>query len=67
MVGDLDVYRSAAVLVREHGEDAAPEAAQRATAMLEKRDVEGAAVWRRIVRAVEEIERQERRPGEAPH
>ena len=67
MVGDLDAYRSAAVLVREHGEDAAPEAARRTDAMLEKGDLEGLAVWRRIVGAVEEIERQERRPGEAAH
>ena len=67
MVGDLDVYRSAAVLVREHGRDAALEAARRADAALERGDVEGLAVWKRIVGAVEEIERQERRPGEAPH
>ena len=55
------------MLIREQGKDAALEAAQRADAMLEKGDVEGAAVWRRIVRAVEEIERQDRRPGETAH
>ena len=46
---------------------AAPEAAQRADAMLERGDMEGAAVWKRIVAAVEEIERTERREGEAAH
>ncbi len=42
MTSDLDIYRSAQVLIREHDEDAALEAAQRADAMLEKGDMEGA-------------------------
>ncbi len=33
MVSDLDIFRSAQVLIREHGEDAALEAAMRADAM----------------------------------
>ncbi len=36
MTSDLDIYRTANVLIREHGEDAALEAALRADAMLEK-------------------------------
>ena len=44
MTSDLDIYRAAQVLIREHG-DAALEAAQRADAMLEKGDMEGAAIW----------------------
>jgi len=32
MTSDLDIYRTASVLIREHGEDAALEAAQRADA-----------------------------------
>ena len=43
MVADIEVYRSANVLIREHGEDAALEAAMRADAMLEKGDLEGLA------------------------
>ncbi len=35
------------------------EAAMRADGMLEKGDLEGLVVWKRIVRAVEEIERTE--------
>ena len=34
MTSDLDIFRSASVLVREHGKGAALEAAQRADAML---------------------------------
>ena len=61
MTSDLDIYRSANVLIRAHGEEATIAAAQRADAMLEKGDLEGFAVWKRIVRAVEEIERKGRR------
>ncbi len=39
MIHDLDIYRSAQLLTREHGEDTAVEAAQRADAMLEKGDI----------------------------
>ncbi len=67
MTSDLDIYRSANVLIREHGDGAALEAAQRADAMLEKGDMDGGAVWKRIVAAVEEIERTERREEEAAH
>jgi hypothetical protein len=41
MTSDLDIYRTAGVLIREHGEDAALEAAQRADAMLEKGSLDG--------------------------
>jgi hypothetical protein len=64
MIPDLDIYRSAAVKIRQHGENAALEAAGRADVMLEKGDLEGQAVWMRILAAVTELQRQER-PEEA--
>ncbi len=64
MIRDLDIYRSANVLIRDHGEDAAIEAAMRADAMMDNGDLDGCAVWKRIVRAVEEIQRAEPAPGE---
>jgi hypothetical protein len=39
MTSDLDIYRTASVLTREHGEDAALEAAQRANAKSEKGNI----------------------------
>ena len=39
----------------------------RADAMLAKGDIEGLAAWKRIVWAVEEIQRTERRESEAAH
>ncbi len=55
MVPDLDIYRSARLLVKQHGEDAPIEVAMRADAMLEAGDLEGLAVWNRILRVVEEM------------
>ncbi len=65
MTSDLDIFRTANELIREHGKDAALEAAMRADVMLEKGDLEGRVVWKRIVRAVEEIQRTDRPSGEA--
>ncbi len=55
MILDLDIYRSANVLVKQHGEDAPIHAAMRADAMLDAGDLDGYGVWKRILRAVEEM------------
>ena len=65
MIPDLDIYRSANVLVKRHSQDAPIHAAMRADAMLDKGDLEGYAVWRRVLRAVEELQRVE--PGARVH
>ncbi len=57
MTSNLDIYRSANLLVKQHGEDAPIHAAKRADAMLEAGDLDGYGVWKRIVRAVEELGR----------
>ena len=44
MIPDLDIYRSAQVLVKQHGQDAPIHAAMQADAMLEKGDLAGYAV-----------------------
>ncbi len=67
MISDLDIYRSAHVVVRRHGEDAAIEAAMRADAMLERGDLGGYAVWRGILKAVEELQRMEPAAGGRLH
>ncbi len=55
MISDLDIYRSANVIIRQHGEDAPIEAAMRADTMLERGDLDGYAVWKRIVKTVDEL------------
>ncbi len=65
MTSDLDIYRTANVLVKHYGKDAALEAAQRADAMLEKGCLDGQRLWKRVLKAVKEIQRKEPREGEA--
>ena len=67
MIPDLDIYRSANILVKQHGEDAPIQAAMRADATLEAGDLDGLAVWKRILRAVEESQRVEPGPGTEVH
>ena len=61
MTSDLDIYRTANVLVKHYGEDAVLEAAQRADAMLEKGSLDGQRIWKRVLAAVNEIQRREPR------
>ena len=53
MTSDLDIYRSANLLVKQHGEDAPIRAAMCADAMLAMGDLDGYTVWKHILRAVE--------------
>ena len=62
MTSEIDVYRSAHALIQQHGDEAAIEAAIKADAMLDKGDLDGGAVWRRIVAAVNEM--LSTRPGD---
>ncbi len=63
MIPDLDIYRAANVIIKQYGPDAPIHAAMRADAMLEAGDLDGAAVWKRILRAVEELQRADPGPG----
>ena len=67
MIPDLDIYRSANLLVKQHGEDAPIHAALRAAAMLEAGDLDGYAEFKRILRAVEELQGTAPTSGEAVH
>ena len=67
MTSDLDIYRSANELIKQHGEAADIEAAMRADACLAAGDMEGEAVWLRIVKAVEELLAKERPGDEQVH
>ncbi len=60
MTSDLDIYRSANELIKQHDEDADIEAAMRADELMDAGDMEGEAVWLRIVKAIEELLSEER-------
>ncbi len=67
MVDDLDIYRSANELIQQHGDEAPIHAAMQADAMLDKGDLDGAAVWRRIVGAINELLNARPGDGESVH
>ena len=65
MTSNLDIFRTANELIKQHGRDVQIEAAIRADELLNKGDMDGYAVWKRIRRAVEELEGME--PGAVVH
>ncbi len=67
MTSDLDIFRSAQALIKRHGQDAPIHAAMRADELLEAGDLDGVMVWKRILRAVEELQGTAPKPGEAVH
>ncbi len=60
MTSDLDTYRSANELIKQYGDAADIEAAMRADACLAAGDMEGEAVWLRILKAIAELLSEER-------
>ncbi len=64
---DIDIYRAAKLLIDKHGDEADVIAIKRATKMLDEGDVDGYAVWKRIVDAIKDTERETPRPGEQRH
>ena len=51
-MNEIDIRRSAHLLIQQHGDDAELEAV---IAMAERGDAESAAVWTRILRAIEKL------------
>ncbi len=67
MIPNIDIYRAASVIIKQYGQDAPIHAAMRADAMLEKVDLDGYAVWKRILRAVGELQGTDPAPGTRVH
>jgi len=59
---DMQVWRTAQVLIKAHGEQAGHEAMQRAEAALAEGKPGIAAVWQRVLRAIGELQRQGSKP-----
>jgi hypothetical protein len=62
---DLHIHRAAKLLIDRHGDEAALYTADRADLLLEAGDIEGAAAWRAIVGAIEEVQRERGSDGRA--
>ncbi|NKB44799.1 MAG: hypothetical protein GKS03_11035 [Alphaproteobacteria bacterium] len=59
MTSEKDIYRSAKLLIDQHGEDATTHASMRADELLEAGDIDGERVWLRILDAVRELQNLE--------
>lgn len=55
MTSDLDIYRTARELIRQHGADGALPASMRYDELLEAGDIEGSAVWKRVLAAIDTL------------
>jgi hypothetical protein len=67
MTDEIDIFRAAKLMVFQHGDDAPIHTAMRADELLERGDIEGLAVWKRILRAVDELLMRERPEGTTVH
>ncbi len=59
MPDEIDIYRSAKLLIDQHGEDAPIFAAMQADRCLEGGDLDGKAVWMRVIGAIKELLNQQ--------
>ncbi len=51
----IDIYRAAKLYIDQHGDQAALQAAMQADSLLEAGDMDGAATWRKIIKAIERM------------
>ena len=63
MIDDKVIWRAATMLIERFGKHSAAVARERAKGMPEEGDAGGQAVWKRIVRAIEEMQRER---GDSP-
>ncbi len=66
-VADFCTYRSAHLLIRAHGQDAAVQAANVAAALLASGDLEGQHIWNRILATIDRLQWQQRADGASVH
>ncbi len=55
MTSNPDTYRTAARLLEQHGDTAPIFAAMEADRMLDAGDLDGAATWRRVAKAIQDM------------
>jgi len=55
---ELDIWRSANILLKRYGGEAVFIASRRADALLDQGDLQGCSAWVRIAKAISELERK---------
>lgn len=53
---EVDIWRAAKILIDAHGDKSWLEAAQRADHCLENGNLDGVDVWKRVLRAIEDLQ-----------
>ncbi len=66
MPDEIDIYRSAKLLIDQHGDDAPVFAAMQADKCLEAGNLDGKAVWMRVIRAIKELLDQQPPSSDTP-
>ncbi len=66
MPSEIDIYRSAKLLIDQHGEDAPIYAAMQADKCLEAGNLDGKAVWMGVIRAIKELLNQQPPSSDTP-
>ncbi len=66
MPDEIDIYRSAKLLIDQHGEDAPIFTAQQADRCLANGDLDGKAVWMGVIRAIKELLDQQPPSSDTP-
>jgi hypothetical protein len=61
---EVDIWRTAKILIDVHGDKAWLEAAQRADHCFEDGNLDGVNVWKRVLKAVDELQREARQVNE---
>lgn len=64
MKNQIDVWRAACAIVSEHGSNARFFASLRADALRAQSDIDGHLLWKRIQKAIKEIQRDKPADGE---
>jgi hypothetical protein len=64
---ELDIWRSANILLKRYGGEAVLIASNRADALLDKGDIAGCAAWISITKAIADLERKVLRPDQGVH
>jgi hypothetical protein len=67
MTTDRDIWTTAKLVIREHGDQAWLNASQRSDKLLATGDVEGARTWRRVLAAIEQLQSSKPDDGVAAH
>ena len=64
MIPEIDIWRAATLMLRRYGDKALEESATRADQLEAEGDPEGAATWRWIARAIEQLANTTPPPGQ---